>query len=317
MAFDIAPGVRIFLISLAIGQASLTTLPYLFQHVLFRGKDFTDMRRRAWSWWPVSLILVGALVGGPVLTWAVMAAIAAWGLRELLSIQDEPAPRAVTAVAFGLLALQFVLGYLGSITWFSLLIPMAGMALITLTCLLSASPDGFQRRVGTVFLAVMATGFGLSHFAGLTLLGENSSVQTPASGVLGLALFVGFLGQFNDLLQYMWGKALGRRRILPQVSPGKTWEGFLGAALSTAGLGWLLAPLLSPFSRPEGAAVGFGLAVLGFLGDVTISAIKRDVGVKDTGRVLPGFGGVMDRVDSLVFAAPAAFYYVGWMYGGL
>ena len=91
--------------------------------------------------------------------------------------------------------------------------------------------------------------------------------------------------------------------------------GFLGGLAASAILGALLAPWLTPFGFGEGAMVGAGLAALGFLGDVTVSALKRDLGIKDSGSLLPGHGGALDRLDSLVFAAPVFLHYVRYFYG--
>ncbi len=108
---------------------------------------------------------------------------------------------------------------------------------------------------------------------------------------------------------------LGRSRIVPNVSPGKTWEGFIGGALTTACLAVLLAPVLTPFSTLAATLIGLLLAVSGFVGDVTLSAIKRDLGIKDAGASLPGHGGILDRIDSLTLSAPIGFHVIRYFYG--
>jgi phosphatidate cytidylyltransferase len=136
---------------------------------------------------------------------------------------------------------------------------------------------------------------------------EPLAEPLPA-GPAGLVLLLLLATGFNDVAQYVWGKALGRRKIMPTVSPNKTWEGFLGGWVSTSLLIWFVGPLLSPLSGWGLAVVAATLPLAGFAGDVTMSAIKRDIGVKDTSDLIPGHGGLLDRVDSLTFTAPLYFH---------
>jgi phosphatidate cytidylyltransferase len=115
--------------------------------------------------------------------------------------------------------------------------------------------------------------------------------------------------------QFLWGSTLGERKILPHVSPNKTVVGLLGGVLNTTILGALTAPYLSPFDTLKGALVGFFIGFAGFAGDIVMSSVKRDMGVKDTSDLIPGHGGILDRVDSLTYTAPVVFYiiYFGWL----
>lgn len=127
-------------------------------------------------------------------------------------------------------------------------------------------------------------------------------------------LYLVFLTQLNDVAQFLWGKALGRHKVIPQVSPNKTVEGLLGGIATTVGLALLLAPWLTPFTRREALIAGVILGLGGFLGDVVISALKRDLGIKDSGTLLPGHGGILDRVDSLTYTAPLFFHFVYYLH---
>jgi phosphatidate cytidylyltransferase len=132
--------------------------------------------------------------------------------------------------------------------------------------------------------------------------------EAPEAGPAGLVFFLLLATEANDVLQYVCGKLFGRRRIMPTVSPGKTWEGFIGGWVLSAALIWLLGPVFTPLRGLGLGLVAFGLPLAGFAGDVTMSAIKRDIGVKDTSRLIPGHGGVLDRADSLTFTAPVYFH---------
>jgi len=153
--------------------------------------------------------------------------------------------------------------------------------------------------------------FGISHTAYLLVLPEANN---PQAGGAGLVLFLVFLTQFNDVAQYLWGKALGRNKIIPKVSPHKTWQGFLGGVMTTTMLAVLLSPWLTPMDWTMAIFAGALIAGAGFIGDVVVSALKRDVGVKNSGTLLPGHGGVLDRIDSLTYSAPLFFHFVYYFY---
>jgi phosphatidate cytidylyltransferase len=127
-------------------------------------------------------------------------------------------------------------------------------------------------------------------------------------------LFLMFLTQFNDVMQYVWGKLLGRRKIIFKVSPKKTWGGFLGGVATTTLLGGFLGPLLTPLIGWETWIAGLIIGASGFVGDVTISALKRDLGIKDSGNLIPGHGGILDRIDSLTYTAPLFFHYLYYLH---
>ena len=145
--------------------------------------------------------------------------------------------------------------------------------------------------------------YGVSHVPALLALdipgyeGEN----------IKLLVFLIAVVQWSDILQYVWGKWLGRTPIAPTISPNKTWEGFLGGAASATLLGasvWWI----TPFTPWEAAVLSLVLTLLGFAGGLVMSAVKRDRGVKDYGALIAGHGGILDRIDSICFAAPVFFH---------
>jgi phosphatidate cytidylyltransferase len=129
----------------------------------------------------------------------------------------------------------------------------------------------------------------------------------------GLLFYVVFLAEFNDVLQFAFGKTLGRHKMMPTVSPNKTWEGFLGGFVCTCGLAVGLR-FLTPMDAWFALGAGALIATTGPAGGMIVSAIKRDAGVKDSGTLIPGHGGLLDRVDSLCFSAPVFFHYIGYFY---
>jgi phosphatidate cytidylyltransferase len=153
--------------------------------------------------------------------------------------------------------------------------------------------------------------FFLSHLAYLLVLPSSEEFQ---AGGVGLVLYLVFLTQFNDVSQYVWGKSFGQHKIIPKVSENKTWEGFLGGVFTTTLLAVLLSSFLTPLSFTMAIFAGLIISLAGFLGDITISALKRDLEIKDTGQLLPGHGGILDRIDSLTYSAPLFFHFIYYFY---
>ena len=160
--------------------------------------------------------------------------------------------------------------------------------------------------MGVMHWTLMLTVFGISHMAYLLSLPE---IQGFNAGGRGLLLFLVFLTEINDVMQFTWGKLFGKYKIIPKVSPNKTWEGFIGGMICTTGIGYLLS-FLTPLNNYQVLFVSFMIAFSGFVGDIVMSSIKRDIGVKDTGQTIPGHGGILDRIDSLAYTAPTFFHLV-------
>jgi phosphatidate cytidylyltransferase len=158
------------------------------------------------------------------------------------------------------------------------------------------------RRLATTVTFGLWIGFLASFAVLLITLPEDGVVATL--GVIGAAVFA-------DIGAYGFGVAFGRHRIAPSVSPNKTWEGFLGGLLVATLLAVLVLPHVSDlFTIASAAALAVLCGTAAFLGDLVESMIKRDLGVKDLGDLLPGHGGVLDRVDGILFALPVGFYVV-------
>jgi len=131
----------------------------------------------------------------------------------------------------------------------------------------------------------------------------------------GYVLFLAFAVALNDVAAFTFGKALGRRPLRSEISPNKTWEGSLGALAVSLAMPWLLAFAIPEFSALQRVLAGVIVGVGGQLGDLVISVIKRDVGIKDMGATIPGHGGVLDRIDSLIFTAPLFLHMVNYFNG--
>jgi phosphatidate cytidylyltransferase len=243
-----------------------------------------------------------------VVFWAFVSFLA---LKEYLSlIPTRRADRRVLFWAYLAIPIHY---YWVGIAWygmFIIFIPVYMFLLLPLRMVIIGETEGFLRAAGTLHWGMMTTVFSLSHMAYLLVL---DPAKNPAGGGAGLLLYLVFLTQFNDVAQYTWGKLFGKHKVIPKVSPKKTWEGLIGGNLTTLALAVLIAPYLTPLTPYEAAGAGLIIGVFGFIGDVTISALKRDIGVKDSGSLIPGHGGVLDRIDSLTYTAPLFFHYVYYL----
>ena len=196
---------------------------------------------------------------------------------------------------------------------FIIFIPVYLFLFLPVRMVLAGHPKGFLRATATLHWGLMTTVYSLSHMAFLLSLPDRTGPHGTVTGASMLFLLL-FLTEINDVAQFLWGKALGRHAVLPLVSPRKTWEGLLGGIGTTAAAAVLLGPLFSPLTPLRALGAGLLIGICGFLGDVVMSAVKRDVGVKDSGTLLPGHGGILDRLDSLTFTAPLFFHLIFYLY---
>jgi phosphatidate cytidylyltransferase len=274
--------------------------------------DRTELVQRIRSWWLIVSIFSIAMIMSRNVSVAFFAFVSFLALKEYLSIvPTRRADRRVLFWAYLAIPVQY---YWVAEAWygmFIIFIPVYVFLLLPLRMVLIGETKEFLRAAGTLHWGIMTLVFGISHIAYLLVLPEASN---PNAGGSGLVLFLVFLTQFNDVAQYLWGKTLGRHKIIPKVSPNKTWEGFLGAVATTTLLALLLSGWLTPMSWRIAIAAGLLISIAGFIGDVTISALKRDIGLKDSGSMLPGHGGILDRIDSLTYTAPLFFHFIYYLY---
>lgn len=272
-----------------------------------------ELTARTQTWWWIVVPISIALLLGPTAVAILFALVSFLALREFLSIIPvRQVDRTAILFAYAAIPLQYWFIVDDWYGMFSIFIPVYVVAVIAFRLVLAGETSGFIRSAGTLQWGLFLTVYNLSHVAFLMEL--DMAVLLPAGGA-GLVLFVLLVTAFNDVAQYVWGKLLGRHAVVPKVSPKKSVEGLIGGVATSAVLAAVLTPLLTPFGLVEGALVGAGLACLGFVGDVTVSALKRDLDIKDSGGMLPGHGGILDRLDSLVFAAPIFLHYVRYFYG--
>lgn len=295
---------------LAVLAAATATVAALVRRGVANGAELAARTR---TWWWIVIPVIAALALGPGAVTMLFAIVSFMAFREYLSIVPvRQVDRMAILLAYLAIPLQYWFVHDVWYGMFAVFIPVYAAAAIAFRLVLAGETRGFIRSAAILQWGLFLTVYNLSHLAYLAVL--DVAVPLPAGGA-GLLLFVLVVVQFNDVAQYVSGKLFGRHRITPEVSPNKTWEGFIGGVAATTLVAALLTPWLTPFPIWQGALCGAVLAVLGFTGDVTVSAVKRDLGIKNSGGLLPGHGGMLDRLDSLVFAAPVFLHFVRYFYG--
>lgn len=302
----------ITVMALVFGLLSIATLLVRYLGHRHPQRDFHELRQRTHSWWGIVLICTLALAFNRSLSIVFFALLSLLAFHEYLSlISTRAADRRVVIWVYLSIPVQYFWIWVEWYGMFIIFIPVYVFLLLPVGMVLAGETRGYLRAAGTLQWGLMATVFSLSHLAYLTVLPDG---EYPGIGGPELVLYLLVLTELNDVAQYCWGKRLGKRPITPTVSPNKTWEGFLGGIATTLLMAWLLAPLLTPLSSTDALWAGLLIAVAGFFGDLSISALKRDLGIKDTGNLLPGHGGLLDRLDSLGYTAPLFFHFCRYYY---
>jgi phosphatidate cytidylyltransferase len=264
-----------------------------------------NLNARIKAWWAMIGLFAVAMATGGIGSILLFALTSFLALREFITLTPtKPADhRTLFWVFFVITPLQY---WLVATAWyglFAIMIPVYAFLFVPLRSALGGDCERFLERTAKIQWGLMVCVYCVSHVPALLFL------EIPGyEGQNGKLLFYFVLVvQISDVLQYVWGKTLGRHKIAPNVSPGKTWEGFIGgvatATLVGCGLWWA-----TPFTPLQSAGLSLAITLMGFAGGLVMSAIKRDRGVKDYGHLIEGHGGVMDRIDSLCFAAPVFFH---------
>lgn len=302
-------------LALFAGIGALLALASLIGFVLkwrCRGADspvIDNLNARINAWWVMVAVLGGAFWLGHGAVILLFCAVSFFALREFITLtptRGSDYPALVAAFYFVLPAQYLLIAY----DWyglFSIFIPVYVFLLLPILAALGGDITAFLERAAKVQWGTMIAVFCISHVPALL----NLDIPEYAGRNLLLIAWLVLVVQLSDVLQYVCGKLLGKRRIAPRLSPSKTVEGFAGgialATLTGAALYWI-----TPFNLWQAALIALIVTLLGFFGGLVMSAIKRDRGVKDWGHMIEGHGGMLDRLDSVCFAAPIFFHLLRW-----
>lgn len=263
---------------------------------------------RIYSWWIILFLIIFVFLLPGDLATIVTAFFTFVALREFLTkLEVTKNFRKTLLYVYLTIPLQFYFAKYGSQHIFNAFIPIYMFFLIAMRNIVLGNYKNYLEFNGKVFWVLMLVVFGFSQ---VSFLRHQTIIGGYEGGSELLILLILFLTQFNDVLQFLWGKTMGRNKLSPNISPNKTIEGFLGAAFTLAAITAGLASYLPFTSRWEAALFGLLLSVFGLFGDLNMSAVKRDLGVKDMDDLIPGHGGILDRLDSISFTLPFTVQYL-------
>lgn len=267
-----------------------------------------NLNARIYAWWIMLFVLLIAFALGTKGTIILYFVISFAALREFMTLvyQDRHDYYALVVCFYLLLPLQYYFVFTEWYGMFSIFIPIYGFLLLPIVGSLTGKTEHFLGRAAKIQWAAMISIFCLSHVPALLILNVEGFEKSQN---IQLLIFLIAIVQLSDVLQYIWGKLIGKRKIMPSLSPSKTVAGTVGGIASATLIAMLLAPI-TPFSPLQAGGIGLVICLMGFFGGLVMSAIKRDYGVKDWGRMIKGHGGMLDRVDSICFSAPIFFHIV-------
>jgi phosphatidate cytidylyltransferase len=264
-----------------------------------------NLNARVNAWWIMVALLGVAIAFGKTAVVILYALASFFALREFITLSDTRRGDhwALLAAFFLALPVQYYLVWIEWYGLFAIFIPVYGFLLMPVIAALRQDTDNFLTRVSAQQWALMICVYCASHVPALLTL----DIPGYAGKQVLLVAFLIIVVQGSDVLQYVFGKLFGKTKVAPQLSPSKTWEGLIGGVTSATALGAALY-WITPFTPLQAAMLAFVICMMGFFGGLVMSAIKRDRGVKDWGRMIQGHGGVLDRIDSIVFSAPIFFH---------
>lgn len=264
-----------------------------------------NLNARVRAWWVMVAVFAAAFLLGRNATIAMFGFISFFALREFLTLTPTKIGdhRALSVAFFVIIPIQYLLIASSWYGLFSIFIPVYGFLFLPAISVLAHDTEHFLERSAKIQWGLMITVYCISHVPALLLLDiPHYGGQTPL-----LMFYLILVVQMSDVMQYVFGKLFGRTKIAPVVSPSKTVEGFIGGAASATLIGaamWWI----TPFRPLQSAAMALVIVLMGFIGGLVLSAVKRSLQAKDWGSMIEGHGGVMDRMDSVSFAAPIFFH---------
>ena len=267
---------------------------------------------RAYLGWLVIVpVVLGAIVLGRVATIALFTLVAMLGFKEFARATGLYRDWVMTCVVYaGILAIGVVCAMddptFGTAGWYGLFVALPAFVIAAILMV----PIARNQAKGQLQLMALA----IAGFLYIGWMFGHLSFLANATNAYGYILFLIFAVAVNDVAAFAFGRLFGRRPLRSNISPGKTWEGACGALVVSMALPWALWFSLPDFTPRELILTGLIVGVGGQLGDLSISVIKRDIGVKDTGALIRGHGGILDRIDSLIYTAPLFFHMAGYFH---
>lgn len=300
------------LVALVIGVAGaafLVATPWLRR----KPELWQEVGLRIVAWGAIAGLLIGA-AAAPRTAWVVvLGVLSLLVFREYARAVGLWKDRSFLAIGYGFLIVLHVIvwwpypDFFDGPGWYGLFLvmPVWGIVFLLLVPILRDRSQHMLRDIALMMIGMVYFGFFLAHFAYMRNL----------TGGVGLALWLGFLVAINDVSAFIGGKLLGRHKLRPTLSPGKTWEGAAVSLVVVVAVAWGLQWLVPRFEAWQVLVASVIVSIAAVVGDLTTSVIKRDLGIKDWSQALPGHGGLLDRANSLIYAAPIVFHLTVFWFG--
>jgi phosphatidate cytidylyltransferase len=284
-----------------------TTLTVLLK--LFRPQNVTypKVLKIIGGWWIIGALIVFSLLLGErglILLFLIASLLA---LKEYLSLQQLEFVRTPELVGMSLLTIvhySFLL--LGWKNFFLFIVPLFSFIYLPFFFLSRRKIQGLIANLWSAQSGLMLCVYFLSFVPGLIFLNDNETAIRKID-VLSAFLFLFFTTEMNDVFQFLNGKLFGKTKLVAEISPNKTLAGFIGGIICTILLSYFIAPPLLQLTAPQSIILGACISISGISGDLMFSSLKRTYGVKDFSDLIPGHGGVLDRLDSIIFTAPTLY----------
>ena len=272
---------------------------------------YDNLNARIRAWWKMAAIFTAAVVSGPIGSLILFGVISFLAMREYMTLVPTRRGdhRTLFWSFFVIMPLQYYLIGRQYYILFAIMIPVLACIYIPPSIAIAGDTEQFLERASKIQFGIMVCVYSLSHAPALLLLQIPGFEGRDAR----LLLYLVIVDQMSGVLQFVWDKLIGKHKIAWRVSPNKTWEGFVGGVLSATTLGTALW-WVTPFTPLQSAGMSLLICILGFNGNLVMSAVKRDIGIKDFGIVIERHGGILDRIDSLCFAAPIFFHLVRYYF---
>lgn len=277
-------------------------------------KDVRSVWRTYCAWLVMAPLVLGSVFAGRTVTILLFTLLALVGFKEFARATGLYRDWWMTgAVYLGIIAtcvtslITHPRGHDPAPGWYGLFmtLPVFVIAFLLVIPIARNRPEGQLQRVSLAIVGFIYIGWMFGHLAFLA--------NTPHA--YGYLLYLVFAVELNDVAAFTCGKLFGKHKLRPNISPNKTWEGSLGALTVSLILPWLLHFSFPHFGAVQLILTGLIVGIGGQLGDLSLSFIKRDLGIKDMGAIIPGHGGVLDRINSLIYTAPLFLHMVDYFYG--
>ena len=270
-------------------------------------KTFAKVWEIVGGWWIINVLLSIACLAGSRGLIALFLFVSLLALHEFLNIQKLTLVGSFERVAMVALALaHYTFVFLEWKNFYLFIVPIMTYIYLPFFVLSRRKIDGLIQNLWAAQSGLMLCVYALSFAPGLLFLNVNPTAQKVIDPVVAF-LFLFITTEMNDVFQFVSGKSFGRRKLVVEISPNKTVAGFIGGILLTSLLSLVLAPIMLQINVWQSLLMGFCIAISGVSGDLMFSSLKRTAGVKDFSQLIPGHGGVLDRLDSIIFTAPTLY----------